>query len=66
MAVYVLCRQKKCAFISKRASRKYKYVDGSPAYTCNKPAIVIGEIWDCDGEVYELEGRNIIECKDVC
>lgn len=59
----LICAMSDCKHRSKRPLKKWKHKDGSKCYSCLLRYTVITEVFDADGDIEAVAGReNIAHC----
>lgn len=59
----VICQMSDCIHRSKRKSRTWKYASGAPCYGCMLEAVTITNVFDPDGDIEALAGKeNTVIC----
>jgi hypothetical protein len=60
----VICDRKDCKYRSKRKLKLFKRESGFPCYGCTLDAVVIGPVFDFDGDIEAVAGKkNTAVCK---
>lgn len=58
----LICDVEDCKHRSKRPLRSFENNDGTKVYGCTLDYITIKEIFDCDGDYFELGERKVPIC----
>ena len=61
----VICNVVDCKHRSKRKLKNYKKQNGSPCYGCKLEVILVSDIFDPDGEIEAIAGKeNMMICNN--
>lgn len=58
-----MCDMEDCKYRSKRKLKGWKCADGQPCYGCTRQYVSIKKVFDADGEIEAVAGReNMAHC----